>query len=160
MGSLPKRQNANELIPQSTEVTVLIVLCIMLKQSFVFFPLWYWGILWKINRSGFQYSLELPLDTILCFLLYYFHSHLHPLYNFSGPHAPTLISGISVRAGLRQNTQRLEQHSFPLVALAAQSLGRIKFRIQELAPSSEPFRTLSRCFERHSQASSFSGEGR
>ena len=63
-------------------VTVLPVLCIMLKQSFLFFPLLYCGIKLyrKLNAGEFQYSLELPPNTILCFLLYYFFSSLHIIY--------------------------------------------------------------------------------
>lgn len=54
----------------------------------------------EIKWRQFQYLLELPPGTILCFLFHHFHLHLHILYYFSNPHSHTLVSGIFLEVGL------------------------------------------------------------
>ena len=77
----------------------------MLKQKFVILSLLYWGkkkLYGKLNKSEFQYSLELPPSKILCFAYIIFRCVAMLFTNFSNPHVPTLVISIFVKAGSQQ----------------------------------------------------------
>ena len=69
------------------QVTVLVVLCIMLKQSFAFFPHLYWGIKVYGELSMLE-MLSCPPDTLPCLCVSFLS--LFFLYNISNPHTHTL----------------------------------------------------------------------
>ena len=74
------------------QVTVLVIFCVMLKQSLSFFLPFVLGYknVWKINGGKFniQYSLNFPAGTILCLCVSFLSLFFLP--NISNPHAPTL----------------------------------------------------------------------
>ena len=90
-------RNNDSMSQVSGQVTVLVVLGIMLKQSFAFSPVSYWGIkvYGKINRfrtQNLEFSMQDPLscppDTILCICDSLFSLFLLPY--ISNLHTPSL----------------------------------------------------------------------
>ena len=94
--------------------TVLVVLCVMLKQSFVFFPPLYWGVkaYGKMANSelraqnseelSIQYSLSCPPITILCLWDSFLSLLLLP--TISNLHAPILECTNLLYLGSQQNS--------------------------------------------------------
>ena len=80
----------------------LFIPCIMLMQFFLNLTPTFRGWVFKqmeIKCRWFQYSLELSPGTVLCLCL--LSSLVSSFPYFSNPHAPILVSGILVEAGLR-----------------------------------------------------------
>ena len=79
------------------QVIVLVVFCVVLKRSFIFFPPFVLGCksVRKIKHDHFSVHgdslLVLSYVSVLLF---------SPFTCFSNPHAPTLVSGMLVKAGL------------------------------------------------------------
>lgn len=72
------------------QVIALFVLCVLLKQSFTFYPPFWIGVQKHMENKHrcIEYSLGCPPGSILCLCISF--TSLSLIYNISNPHMPTL----------------------------------------------------------------------